>query len=232
MGPRKGPEPPSLMPKRRQFSYLSGTKTLTSGISEVILACILSRRITGSPQPSSGIDAKLSMSGPIGARLVGALALAAAATIACAGDLTGKVVRIQDGDTLTLLVDQRQVRVRLASIDAPESKQPFGTRSRQALADLCHGRTTTVAEQGLDRYGRTLGTVTCAGVDANAAQVATGMAWVYVKYAPKGSPLYELERVARLEKRGLWADDAPVPPWEWRQEKHSANLDERVSTDE
>lgn len=137
--------------------------------------------------------------------------------VAHAESLSGEVVAVHDGDTLTILVDQRQVKVRLASIDAPELGQPFGTRSRQSLAANCHRKQATIATAGKDRYGRTLGTVTCAGIDANAAQVAGGMAWVYVRYAPKDSPLYEVERAARLDRRGLWADDAPVRPWEWRQ---------------
>ncbi len=148
-----------------------------------------------------------------------ALAFAIGIGLAEAGEIVGKVVHVQDGDTLTVLVDKRQVKVRLASIDAPESKQPFGTRSRQALADLCYGREASVADAGKDRYGRTLGAVICAGVDANAAQVAAGMAWVYVQYAPKGSPLYAIEAEARTARRGLWADPQPVAPWEWRDER-------------
>lgn len=57
--------------------------------------------------------------------------------LAFAAELTGRVVGITDGDTLTLLNDVRQqVRVRLAGIDTPESRQPYGSRSRQALSDL------------------------------------------------------------------------------------------------
>ena len=128
----------------------------------------------------------------------------------------GRVVAVHDGDTLTVLVAQQQVKVRLAGIDAPEIRQPFGTRSRQSLAQICHGKQATVAPTTRDRYGRTVGIVTCAGVDANASQVAAGMAWVYVKYAPKGSPLYRLEAEARAASLGLWADPSPAPPWEYR----------------
>jgi endonuclease YncB( thermonuclease family) len=92
-----------------------------------------------------------------------------------AGELAGRVVSIADGDTLTVLVGKKQVRVRLVDIDAPEKKQPFGSRSRQSLTDMCAGKDARVAEQGKDRYGRTLGRVFCAGVDANAAHVRRGM---------------------------------------------------------
>jgi endonuclease YncB( thermonuclease family) len=120
------------------------------------------------------------------------------------------VVKISDGDTLTVLVNKAQIRVRLEGIDAPESKQAFGTRSRQSLAELCAGKDAQVAERGRDRYGRTIGVVTCGAVVANSDQVRRGFAWVYVKYAPKGSPLYALESEARAAKRGLWSEPGAV----------------------
>ena len=131
----------------------------------------------------------------------------------------GKVVAITDGDTLTVLIDQKQVKVRLAEIDAPESRQPFGTRSRQALADLCHRQQATLEELGRDRYGRTIARVTCAGIDANAEQVRHGMAWVFDRYARPDSPLYALQDDARARRVGLWQDKDPIPPWKWRRAK-------------
>ena len=136
-----------------------------------------------------------------------------------AAELTGRVVSIADGDTLTVLVERKQVRVRLVDIDAPEKKQPFGTRSRQSLSEICGGKTAQVDVRGKDRYGRTLGRVSCAGVDANVEQVRRGMAWVYVRYAPKGSPLNAVQREAKAAQRGLWQDARPVPPWEWRRSR-------------
>ena len=90
--------------------------------------------------------------------------------------MTGRVVGISDGDTLTVLVERRQVKVRLADIDAPELKQAFGTRSRQSLAALCFNREVRLETAGTDRNGRTIATVHCAGTDANAEQVRQGMA--------------------------------------------------------
>jgi endonuclease YncB( thermonuclease family) len=104
------------------------------------------------------------------------VALLAVAVPAYAGEIIGKVVAVQDGDTLTVLVGRKQVRVRLSDIDAPERKQPFGTRSRQSLSEICGGKAAQVDDRGKDRYGRTLGAVRCAGVDANAEQVR-GAAW-------------------------------------------------------
>jgi endonuclease YncB( thermonuclease family) len=134
-------------------------------------------------------------------------------------DFTGRVVKVQDGDTLTVLVNRQQIRVRLESIDAPELRQPFGKRSRQSLADMCAGKDAHVNDRGKDRYGRTLGGVTCAGVDANSEQVRRGMAWVFARYVPVGSPLYEFEAYARLRQIGLWADPQAVAPWDWRAAK-------------
>ncbi len=148
-----------------------------------------------------------------------ALCLALVAHVALAETIEGKVIRVADGDTLTVLVDRRQVKVRLAEIDAPELGQAFGTRSRQSLADMCARKLAVVADHGPDRYGRTIGRVTCEGVDANAEQVRRGMAWVYVRYAPKDSPMYTLQSEARIEKRGLWADPRSAAPWDWRRSR-------------
>jgi endonuclease YncB( thermonuclease family) len=133
-----------------------------------------------------------------------------------AATITGTVVGITDGDTMTVLVEERQVKVRLSEIDAPERKQPFGTRSRQALADLCHGVQAEISSTGKDRYGRVLGRVSCRGVDANAALVHDGYAWVFDRYVTDRS-LSALQSIARGARRGLWADKSAIPPWEWRK---------------
>jgi len=126
------------------------------------------------------------------------------------------VVSVHDGDTLTVLVERRQVRVRLTDIDAPELGQPFGARSRQSLSSLCFGKTASLDVRGQDRYNRTLARVTCAGAEANAEQVRRGYAWTFVRYVRPDSPLYAIEREARAAHRGLWQDPAPVAPWDWR----------------
>jgi endonuclease YncB( thermonuclease family) len=104
-------------------------------------------------------------------------------------DFTGRVVKVSDGDTLTVLVNKTQVRVRLDGIDAPESKQAFGNRSRQSLAEICAGKTAEVVDRGKDRYGRTIGVVRCTAVEANSEQVRRGMAWVFVRYRQR-APRY------------------------------------------
>jgi endonuclease YncB( thermonuclease family) len=153
-------------------------------------------------------------------RILVALALAPAFSVSAAwADFTGKVVAVADGDTLTVLVDRRQVKVHLAEIDAPELKQPFGQRSRQSLADLCLGKDALVREAGRDRSGRTNGRVNCSGIDANAEQVRRGMAWVYKRHNESTSPLYFLEDAAQRAHEGLWVANSPVPPWIWRQDR-------------
>jgi len=124
--------------------------------------------------------------------------------------LVGRVVAIADGAALTVLVAKRQVKIRLADIDAPEAAQPFGTRSRRSLAAICFNKVARVHTHGKDRYGRTIATVYCAGIDANAEQVNRGMAWVFDRYARPDSPLQALEDEARAAGRGLWSDPRPV----------------------
>ena len=130
----------------------------------------------------------------------------------------GKVVSVADGDTITVLRERTQVKVRLLEIDAPEKAQAFGAKSKESLSDMCFGNAATLADKGRDRYGRTLARVTCDGVDANAEQVRRGRAWVYDRYVTD-KMLYAVQEEAKAERRGLWKDEKPVPPWEWRKMK-------------
>lgn len=141
--------------------------------------------------------------------------------------LTGQVVSIADGDTITILDSSRQQhKIRLAGIDAPEKKQAFGKRSRQSLATMIFSKTVSVEWNKRDRYGRTVGKIMINGVDANLAQVKAGMAWWYEKYRKEQSPadqrLYaEAEQHAKTARVGLWRDPVPVAPWEWRSAQRS-----------
>jgi endonuclease YncB( thermonuclease family) len=123
----------------------------------------------------------------------------------------GLVVSVHDGDTLTVLVEKQQLKVRLAEIDAPELRQPFGNRSKQSLTELCFQESAKVELIARDRYGRSVGKVQCAGKDAGGHQVSAGMAWVYDRYSKPSSPLYPLQAEAKAAARGLWPDPAPVP---------------------
>ena len=139
------------------------------------------------------------------------------ATVPAYAVVAARVISVHDGDTLTVLIDHRSVRVRLTDIDAPELGQPFGTRSKQSLSDLCFGKSVALDVRSLDRYGRTLAQVTCAGTNANAEQVRRGYAWIFTRYARPDSPLHALQSEARAAHRGLWMDLSPTPPWDWRR---------------
>src|SRR5215510_14805069 len=99
-------------------------------------------------------------------------------------NITGKVVGVSDGDTITVLDGQkRQHKIRLDGIDAPESNQDYGSRAKQSLSDLVFGKTVTVTSRKNDRYGSVLGTVSLDGRDINQEQINRGMAWFYRAYA-------------------------------------------------
>lgn len=128
--------------------------------------------------------------------------------------LSGKVISIHDGDTITVLQDKRQIKVRLYGIDAPELKQPYGKKSKRFLANLIAGKGVEVEENGKDRYKRTIGIVYLGGTDISAQIVANGYAWAYRKFSKK----YTLqESQAKSQRLGLWQDKEPTPPWEWRR---------------
>ncbi|EAP9248320.1 TPA: thermonuclease family protein [Escherichia coli] len=138
----------------------------------------------------------------------------------CAAQLQGMVIRVLDGDTIEVLQERQPVRVRLLNIDAPEKKQPFGRWSTNQLKALLAGQSVTVSYTQTDRYGRVLGrVVTANGTEANRQQVLKGAAWVYDRYNTDNS-LPALQREAQTQKRGLWADNQPVPPWEWRHKNN------------
>lgn len=143
-------------------------------------------------------------------------------SVACADQLLGKVVGVSDGDTVTVLdSNEKENKVRLAGIDAPEKKQAFGQISKQHLADLVFGKYVTVEWRKRDKYSRIVGKVIVDGNDACLDQINSGLAWHYKQYA--GEQTEEDRRTyanaevsARSECKGLWKEDHPIPPWEFR----------------
>ena len=162
------------------------------------------------------------------------------AVIACSAaraDVIGKVVKVADGDTISVLdANQLLYKVRLAGIDAPEKAQPFGNASREHLASLVAGKEVRVEFSKTDRYGRLLGKVwvqppdctTCGKtLDANHAQIVFGMAWWYQYYASEQPPadreLYKSAvNEARAGRLGLWSEPNAIPPWAWRRGQRRA----------
>ncbi len=138
-----------------------------------------------------------------------------------ADSLSGRVVKVYDGDTITLLIDRTQYRIRLAGIDAPEHKQAFGNASRRHLASMVADRVVRVEWDKKDRYQRYVGKVWIDGKDANLEQIRTGMAWHFKRYEAEQSPedrrVYaQAEKDARSRRIGLWQEEA-LAPWEWRK---------------
>ena len=141
--------------------------------------------------------------------------------------ITGTVVNVADGDTVTLRAPDGQRRIRMDSIDAPEEGhgadqpgQPDAEASRKHLAELVAGKTLTAQCYEKDQYGREV----CAliledGRSANRLQVEAGYAWAYT--ARQGDYLRDqampdLQRQAKAAGRGLWARPGAVQPWKWR----------------
>jgi hypothetical protein len=109
----------------------------------------------------------------------------------------------------------RQHKIRLAQIDAPEKDQPFGQASKKQLSDLVFLQSVQIEAETTDRYGRTVARVRVNGKDVNLAQIQYGMAWVYTQYA-HDKQYFDAEDQARASRTGLWSDANPMPPWEWR----------------
>jgi len=149
--------------------------------------------------------------------------LIASASAIASEVITGKVVSIADGDTLTILdVNHQQHRIRFAQIDAQETyhgkdkpAQPFGERSKQSASEMSFGKEARAECSQADRYGRSVCTIFIDGQDLNLEQVRRGMAMVYRQYAH--SPEYfKAEEDAKRMHLGLWSDPNPTPPWNWR----------------
>lgn len=182
---------------------------------------------------------------PRAARLLALLAALAAFPAAAGGMFPAKVVMVVDGDTLVVRDERaRRHEIRIAGIDAPEIRQPYGVRSRGHLVDLLYGRQVTVAWYKRDRYNRVLGRIfvsagaPCTGAaceratDAGLAQVAAGYAWHDREHLDEQPPEQRLryasaERSARSQRAGLWAETAPMPPWRYRH-LHPRRLAERL----
>lgn len=141
--------------------------------------------------------------------------------------LSGRVVGVADGDTITVLDSTNtQHKIRLGGIDAPEKKQAFGNVSKKSLSDLVFNKQVEVEWHKEDRYGRKVGKVLVNDEDINLEQIKRGLAWFYKKY--KGELAQEdrigyvqAQQDAEANRLGLWIDDHPIPPWDFRKIKSS-----------
>mgnify|MGYP003484647385 FL=1 len=138
-------------------------------------------------------------------------------------ELIGKVIKVSDGDTVTILTEDKvSHKIRLNDIDAPEKKQPFGNKSRDNLASYIAGEIITVKYKSKDKYGRILGTIYFENLDINLQQIKNGYAWVYKQYS-KNQTYYQEEQKAKDLKKGLWIAKEPLAPWEYRKKRKSSN---------
>ena len=161
----------------------------------------------------------------LGAVLVAALGVGPA----YARNFGGRVVGVQDGDTVTVLdASKQQHRIRIAGIDAPEKAQAFGAAAKENLARLAFEQQADVRCSKRDRYGREVCNVYVGARDVGLEQVRSGHAWWFREYAREQAPedrkVYETaESEARGARRGLWHDASPIPPWDWRRQARSAS---------
>lgn len=126
-------------------------------------------------------------------------------------------IGVTDGDTITVLdAEKTQFKIRLNGIDAPESHQAFGQRSKQALSSKVFGKLARIEPHGQDRYGRTIGDVFVDDRYINQEMIQDGWAWHYLKYSDSAE-LADAEAEARRSSFGLWADANAIAPWEFRQ---------------
>ena len=130
-----------------------------------------------------------------------------------------KIKRVVDGDTVHVFYQDEVYKIRLTEIDAPERDQPYGSNSTEYLKSLLKEGMVDVDISGTDRYGRKLGRLYWRGKDINRELVSAGYAWVYDQYVTDNS-FYENQSKARNSKKGLWEDQNPLEPWNWRKLKN------------
>lgn len=162
-------------------------------------------------------------------KIIIALILTFTTLTSFADQLQGKVIKVTDGDTVNVLTSDNEThKIRLSGIDAPEKKQAFGNKSKQALAEDINGKTVTVEYNKLDKYQRVVGKIMFNGKDVNLHQIQRGLAWHYKKYEKEQdvedrSIYANAEYAAQSDKLGLWADTNPTPPWDFRKQNRETN---------
>ena len=132
-----------------------------------------------------------------------------------------KIIGVKDGDTVEGLYYQFPINIRLEHIDAPEKRQPFGTKSKEKLSELCFGKNVTIISNGrngnYDSRGRLISEIILEdGINVNKEMVKSGLAWHYKKYS-SNLEYARLEELAMKNKVGLWSDPNAVSPWSYRK---------------
>ena len=132
--------------------------------------------------------------------------------------LNGQVLRVADGDTITIITgDQQTKKIRLSEIDTPERDQPWGRQASRALSKKVANKSIVAKVSGVDRYDRVIAEIFVGERNINHEMVSEGHAWAYRRYL-KNNHLLELERTAQEKGLGLWGiTKDPIPPWQWRR---------------
>jgi endonuclease YncB( thermonuclease family) len=160
----------------------------------------------------------LLLGGPFSACSVQKHAPALSAVQSSTQEFIGRVTAVTDGDTIEVLRDGAPTKIRLNGIDAPERKQLYGSEATQFTSELVFNKSVIVRVQDVDRYQRLVADVILEdGRSLNQELVKAGWAWWYEKYAPKAEILRTLQHEAQVLKKGLWQQENPTPPWEFRK---------------
>jgi len=137
----------------------------------------------------------------------------------------GRVTGIIDGDTINVRIfAKKQIRVRIAFIDAPEEGQAFASRAKTAMSELVFSKDVKLRPHTIDRHGRLVARILTDNQDAGLELLKQGLCWVDEKYVGEASAeirsnYWAAQAAAQSDRLGLWQDPDPVPPWEWRKEK-------------
>ncbi|WP_422929343.1 thermonuclease family protein [Singulisphaera sp. PoT] len=152
---------------------------------------------------------------------------------ACARpDYGARVVGVSDGDTITVLTaNKTRQRIRLYGVDAPETRQDFGSKAKRVASAMCFGKTVTIRPHDKDRYGRVVAEVILPdGRNLGREMVSQGLAWWYRQYAPSDNDLYRRQSYARKKRLGLWSQRNPIPPWEYRKARRPQTANPRTAS--
>ena len=137
--------------------------------------------------------------------------------------LQGKIIGVTDGDTVKVMSDGVVHTIRMANIDAPETKgQPFGQQAKMQLSSKVFGKNVSVKLDGKDHYNRQIGTIMLENRNINLEMVEEGYAWCYRQYCRDGR-FMTAETTARGARVGLWSMPQAIAPWEFRSEKKSSS---------
>jgi micrococcal nuclease len=196
------------------FGCISYTATIAWWRLSLYNIAVYSKRLSISVSINRFLFARGSFMRNLCAAIACCLALA---FVAQADTLRVHVVGVTDGDTIRVVnADGQMEKIRLSGIDAPEKRQAYGARAKQFTADAVTGEDVTLVTHGHDRYGRIIADVYRGdGTSLNEALVRDGLAWWYWKYS-RDERLRDLELQARKRRVGLWHDEVPQPPWEYR----------------